>query len=75
MLDGKTYLTTIEAARRADLTRNGIVILVRQGRISGRKHHGLWAIDEASLAAFLANRQGRTKRGRPRKHRREQVGR
>jgi excisionase family DNA binding protein len=66
-LDGKTYLTTIEAAQRADLTREAVVTLVKQGRISARKHNGRWGINEASLDAFLHNRIGRPKRGRPRK--------
>jgi hypothetical protein len=67
LIEGKPYWSLGDAALQARMTRRHLWSLVRQGRISAQKHDGRWAIDEASLAAFLRNRKGRPKGGRPRK--------
>ena len=67
LIEGKPYLSLGDAAQRARMTTRHLSDLLRQGRLSARKHNGRWAIDEASLDAFLHNRIGRPKRGRPRK--------
>jgi hypothetical protein len=66
-LGGKLHLTAIEAARRSGMTDSNIRKLIKQGRISGQQHETGWLIDEQSLASFVANRQRRAKRGRPKK--------
>jgi len=70
---GKLHLTAIEAARRSGMTDSNIRKLVKQGRISGQQHETGWVIDERSLASFVANRQHRAKRGRPRKSGRQLI--
>jgi hypothetical protein len=62
------YIWSSEAARRSGYSAPHIVNLVRTGRLLGRKQGIRWLVDEQALNAFLANREGRTKRGgRPRK--------
>jgi hypothetical protein len=62
------YIWSSEAARRSGYSVTHIVNLVRTGRLLGRKQGTRWLVDERALNAFLANREGRTKRGgRPRK--------
>ena len=73
-IDGRTYLTTIEAGRRAELTKQYVARLVKKGTLSARRHGGRWIIDETSLAAFVSNRQRRPKRGRPSKGCPERAG-
>jgi helix-turn-helix protein len=67
-IDGKRYLTTTDAAQYAGLAMETISVLVRQGRIFGRRYKSRqWAVDEQSLKSFVANRKarGHRKRGRP----------
>ena len=67
-IDGKRYLTTTDAAQYAGLAMETISVLVRQGRILGRRYKSRqWAVDEQSLKSFVANRKarGHRKRGPP----------
>jgi hypothetical protein len=73
-LDGKLYLTTVEGARRTGLYSGSIRWLIQRGRVAGRLHKTRWLVEEASLAAFVANREGRPKRGRPKKLHPKQDG-
>lgn len=62
-------LTTEEAARRLGITRRRVQGLAADGLLEGEKISGSWFIDEASVAARLANvnkEGGRPRRGRAR---------
>ena len=40
-----------EAARRLGIRINSVYLLLREGRLTGRKINHIWMIDEASVAA------------------------
>ena len=67
VIDGKPHLLLADAAQRAGLTKRHLGTLARQGRVLARRLKGDWIVEQQSLAAFVANRALRPRRGRPRK--------
>jgi excisionase family DNA binding protein len=63
---GEGYISTSEAARRGGYGVSHVNHLVRSGRLLGRRVGRRWFIDENALEALIANREIRSKRGRPR---------
>ena len=62
--DLKGFITTKEAARRANVSRWWIRALIHQSRLYAVRMGREWLVDEKSLRAFLLTRRTR---GRPKK--------
>jgi len=61
----ESYASSGKVAHRSGYTVEQILNLGQTGRLLARKFRGKWLMDERSLAAFVANRETRPKRGRP----------
>src|SRR3989344_2766168 len=55
--DGKRYISAHDAAASADLTRDYIARLCRDGRVAGRRIGKNWYVDHASLKDFLITQE------------------
>src|SRR3989344_646538 len=55
--DGKRYISAHDAAASADLTRDYIARLCRDGRVAGRRIGKNWDVDHASLKDFLITQE------------------
>ena len=55
--DGKRYISANEAASSADLTRDYIARLCRDGKVAGRRIGKNWYVDHGSLKAFLITQE------------------
>src|SRR3989344_385549 len=55
--DGRRYISANEAAASADLTRDYIARLCRDGRVAGRRIGKNWYVDHASLKDFLITQE------------------
>src|SRR3989344_5639505 len=55
--DGKRFISANDAASSADLTRDYIARLCRDGRVAGRRIGKNWYVDQASLKAFLITQE------------------
>src|SRR3989338_3253027 len=55
--DGKRYISAHDAAASADLTRDYIARLCRDGRVAGRRIGKNWYVDHASLKDFLVTQE------------------
>lgn len=59
------WITTQEAIAISGYTANHLRILIREGRIKGRKYFVIWQISRKSFEAYLREQAGRgDKRGR-----------
>lgn len=60
-----TWITTDKASKLSGYTANHIRILIREGRIKGRKYFVIWQVSRQSLEAFVREQQKKgEKRGR-----------
>src|SRR3989338_10800264 len=55
--DGKRFISANDAASSADLTRDYIARLCRDGRVAGRRIGKNWYVDQASLRTFLITQE------------------
>ena len=55
--DGKRYISAHEAGASADLTRDYIARLCREGKILGRRIGNHWYVEQASLKTFLVTQE------------------
>ncbi|MSU73968.1 DNA-binding protein, partial [Candidatus Kaiserbacteria bacterium] len=55
--DGKRYISANEAAVSADLTRDYVARLCRDGKISGRRVGKHWYVEQASIRDFLVTQE------------------
>jgi len=61
-------ITAVEAARLLGVTRERILALLRQGRISGRKSGSgttPWIVDRDSVLAFRPGKRGPARKSKP----------
>ena len=52
----KDYISTVQASKRYGLSVSQIRLLLKKGRIDGRKIARDWLVDPDSLANYMANR-------------------